>query len=278
MAAKKKRTGKMYHGVIEALFLKYYKTGSKRVTFTRAQLDAVAKAVGEDPSNMPDVLYSFRYRRDLPQRIRDKAPTGMSWIIRGTGLGRYAFEAIPKDRASISPRAGLAETRVPDATPGVIARYALTQEQALLAIIRYNRLIDIFMGLACYSLQNHLRTSVPGIGQVETDEVYVGIDKQGTHYVIPIQAKGGSDKHNIVQIEQDFAMCRSKFPQAVCRAVAAQFMKSELIVMVAFGLQADGTAAIVDEKHYRLVPSDELTDEDLLRYRIESARAADSHN
>lgn len=65
----------------------------------------------------------------------------------------------------------LAETKIPDSTPGIIAKYALNDEQALLAKVRYNRLIDIFTGVACYSLQSHLRTTVPKIGQVETDEI-----------------------------------------------------------------------------------------------------------
>ena len=54
----------------------------------------------------------------------------------------------------------------------------MNDEQALLAKIRYNRLIDIFTGITCYSLQNHLRTTVPNIGQVEIDEIYIGIDKR----------------------------------------------------------------------------------------------------
>ena len=45
-------------------------------------------------------------------------------------------------------------------------------EQELLAIVRYNRLIDIFLGITCYSLQNHLQTTITGIGQVETNEIY----------------------------------------------------------------------------------------------------------
>ena len=70
--------------------------------------------------------------------------------------------------------------------------YAFNDEQALLARVRYNRLIDVFLGIACYSLQNHFRTTVSGIGQVETDEVYVGVDKSGAHYVVPVQAKGAA--------------------------------------------------------------------------------------
>ena len=78
--------------------------------------------------------------------------------------------------------------------------------------LRYNRLIDIFTGVTCYSLQNHLRSSVAEIGQVETDEICVGIDKRGAHYVFPVQAKGGRDLLSIVQIEQDVALSAGKFP------------------------------------------------------------------
>ena len=107
----------------------------------------------------------------------------------------------------------MATTKIPDATPGIVAKYALGDEQALLARVRYNRLIDIFTGVVCYSLQNHLRTFVAGVGQIETDELYVGVDKKGAHFIFPIQAKGGSDQLNIVQIEQDFEVCaRSSLP------------------------------------------------------------------
>ncbi len=61
---------------------------------------------------------------------------------------------------------------------------SFTDEQALLATVRYNRLTDIFTGVTCYSLQNHLRTTVRGVGQVETDELYVGVDRLGKHYAI----------------------------------------------------------------------------------------------
>ena len=113
---------------------------------------------------------------------------------------------------SIVANPAMAETKIPDATPGVIALYALNDEQALLAKLRYNRLIDIFTGVTCYSLPNHLRTTVKGIGQVETDEIYIGIDRRGVHYVFPVQAKGGKDTQNIVQIEQDSRCARQSSP------------------------------------------------------------------
>ena len=147
--------------------------------------------------------------------------------------------------------------------------YALSDEQALLAKVRYNRLIDIFAGVTCYSLQSHLRTTAPGLGQIETDEVYVGVDRRGAHYVIPVQAKGGTDKLSIVQIEQDVAMCATKFRRLICRPIAAQFMEDNLIAMFAFEESEQGMA-ITSEKHYRLVPAEEMTAEDLGTYRNRS--------
>jgi hypothetical protein len=219
------------------------------------------------PKNIGDVVYSFRYRAPLPDSVRVKAPAGKSWIIQPAGRSQYRFVITDESLARIIPNSLMAETKVPDSTPGVIAKYAQGDEQALLAKLRYNRLIDIFTGVACYSLQNHLRTHVPDIGQVETDEIYVGVDRRGIHYVFPIQAKGGSDQLSIVQIEQDFAMCADKFPGLVCRAIAAQFMEDELIALLEFEASA-GKASLVSEKHYRLVPPEDVDQSDLDTYRI----------
>jgi hypothetical protein len=209
-----------YSQIIEAIFSKYFRKGAKEILFERADIVRASQKLRiKLPKNLGDVLYSFRYRTPLPDGIVGKAPKGFEWIIRPAGRGRYKF--VLATQSAILPSKILAETKIPDATPGVISRYKLNDEQALLAKLRYNRLIDIFTGLTCYSLQNHLRTAVPNIGQVETDEIYIGIDKRGVHYVIPVQAKGGSDRIGIVQIEQDFAVCQSKFPGLLCRLIAA---------------------------------------------------------
>jgi len=134
--------------------------------------------------------------------------------------------------------------------------YALNDEQALLAKLRYNRLIDIFTRVTCYSLQSHLRTSVAGVGQVETDELYVGLDRRGAHYVFPVQAKGGKDKLSIVQIQQDVAVCAKKFPS----------LKDAAIALFEF-VEDEGSLRIATESHYRLVPPDQIGPEELARYR-----------
>jgi hypothetical protein len=123
--------------------------------------------------------------------------------------------------------------------------------------VRYNLLIDIFLGLTTYSLQNHLRTHVQGMGQIEIDEIYVGLNRNGAQYVIPVQAKGGSDKLSPVQTMQDIACCRAKFPDLICRPVSAQFMEDGVIALFELIVEAE-RALIVEERHYRLVPSDQI--------------------
>lgn len=216
------------------------------------------------PKNLGDVVYTFRYRAELPPSILKKAPKGETWIIRPAGQGRYRFALVTD--APLAPNPNLAVTKIPDSTPGIIAKYAFSDEQAVLARVRYNRLIDVFLGIACYSLQNHLRTTAPGMGQVETDEIYVGVDKNGSHYAVPVQAKGGKDKLSRVQIEQDFAVCADKLPSLICRPVGAQFMRDDVIALFEFEQDGDDVR-VVSEKHYQLAPPETVTDEDLARYR-----------
>ncbi len=105
------------------------------------------------------------------------------------------------------------------------------------------------------------------MGQIEIDEIYVGLNRQGAHYVIPVQAKGGSDKLSPVQTLQDVACCRVKFPDLICRPVSAQFMENDVIALFELTVEG-GQALIVDEKHYQLVPSDQI-DADLKRQYAE---------
>src|SRR5579864_5966420 len=261
MAGEKNR----YSSIIEKIFQSKYKPGVREVEFERSEFDKFAKQLNIVlPLNLGDIIYSFRYRVALPKGIQDTAGKGKCWIIRPTGKGKYKF-ALIADKP-LAPNASMTITKVPDATPGIVAKYAFNDEQALLAKVRYNRLVDIFSGVTCYSLQNHLRTTVPEMGQVETDELYIGVDKKGAHYVFPIQAKGGKDKLSIVQIEQDFAMCAAKFPLLVCRPIAAQFMDEGVIALFEFESGQDGIT-IASERHYKLVAAKEVSDADLQAYR-----------
>lgn len=254
-----------YTAIIEAIFEQRYRPDAQQVSFSRQDIiDAAGKLGIALPKNVGDVLYSFRYRADLPDSITKYAPDGFEWVIRSVGKGQYQFAL--SANAQILPSRLLAETKVLDATPGIITRYAIGDEQGLLARLRYNRLIGTFTGVTCYSLQNHLRTFVKGIGQVETDELYVGVDRRGAHYVLPVQAKGGTDKLGIIQIEQDIAMCEQKFRGAICRPIAAQFIDSSSVALFVFE-QTDNGVRITAERHYRLVESANLEPDELASYR-----------
>ncbi|MBM3300340.1 MAG: endonuclease [Deltaproteobacteria bacterium] len=263
-----RRPKNRYTQIMEAIFRKHYREGANEVSFERSEIIRVAEDLGVRlPKNLGDVLYSFRYRTPLPDSILEKAPEGYEWIIRPAGRARYKF--VLTTVSAIAPSDILVETKILEATPGIISKYALTDEQALLAKIRYNRLVDVFTGLTCYSLQSHLRTTVPDIGQVETDEIYIGLDKRGVHYVLPVQAKGKGDRIGIVQIEQDLAVCAAKFPQLICRPIAAQLMGDDLIAMFECEQTSQGIR-VVTEKHYRLVQPEGLSPEELESYQRRS--------
>lgn len=259
-----KKQKNRYDAIIERIFERHYSADNCSFDFTREEFEETAIELGiKLPKNIGDVLYSFRYRKDLPEYICATASDGLEWIIEGAGRAKYRFRLAKANR--IVPNESLVTIKVPDATPEIITAYAQTDEQALLARVRYNRLIDIFLGIATYSLQNHLRTTVKDIGQIEIDEVYVGLDKYGRQFVIPVQAKGGNDKHGVVQTQQDIACCAEKFPTLICRAVSAQFMNDDKIALFELTVE-EGDVKIVEERHYQLVLSSEILTSDLETY------------
>ena len=257
-----------YRAIVEDIFFITRDQGDGSMSFKRPQIiEACERNEIRPPKNLGDVLYDARYRYGLPPSVLQTAPEGKEWAIYPAGRGAYRFQLVRQ--ALFAPSAGRAVTKVPDSTPGPIAMYAKEDEQALLAKLRYNRLVDLFTGVVCYSLQNHLRTTVRGMGQVETDELYVGIDRHGAHYVIPIQAKGGADKINVVQIYQDFGMSAEKYPGSIARPIGAQFMPNNTIALLEFAEEGDERdIVLLREQHYQLVPPDQISPDELRSYKM----------
>lgn len=263
--AKREGSTNRYSVLIERIFANHWKNGVKEFIFEREEIETAAKVLGIIlPKNQGDLIYSFRFRVALPDSIRKTQPKDLEWIIEGAGKAKYRFRLVKITR--ILPREDLVSIAIPDATPELIRAYALDDEQALLAIVRYNRLIDTFLGLTTYSLQNHLRTTVKGVGQIEIDELYIGLDKHGCHYVIPVQAKGGKDQIGVVQTTQDIAFATEKFPNMRCRTIAAQFMEHGVIALFELKLERE-QVKVVEERHYRLVPAKELDQKAVRDYR-----------
>lgn len=257
-----------YVQIIEAVFKRYWKKGKTEFTFERGELEQVCGELKiKVPKNLGDVIYTFRYRKALPKSILATQPADRGWLILGDGDARYRFRL--NKLTHIRPTNGLLVRKIPDATPEIITRYALTDEQALLAKVRYNRLIDVFLGITASSLQNHLRTKIPNYGQIEIDELYVGLDSRGAQYIVPVQAKGGSDVLGAIQTIQDLTFCQTekKYRDCIARAVSAQFLTDDTIAL--FETTFDGDeVSIVRERHYKLTDSGEIGAADLKAYRI----------
>lgn len=153
MADKTNKSG-MYNAIISEIFRRHYQEGITNFEFNRSEFIEVAQSLNiPPPKNLGDVLYSYRFRRELPKAISDTAPNSLEWVIELAGQGVYRFKRSPINR--IIPNPHLICIKIPDSTPEMISKYALTDEQALLAKVCYNRLINIFLGITTYSLQNH---------------------------------------------------------------------------------------------------------------------------
>ncbi len=264
---KEKKTNS-YSQILEAIFFEKYRNNTKEIPFKREEIEEAAKSCDTIiPKNLGDVVYSFRYRNSSA-KICNTAPAGYEWTIIGEGSAKYKFILVPINH--IIPNESLTFVKIPDATPEIITAYAQNDEQALLAKLRYNRLIDIFLGVTAFSLQNHLRTYVKEIGQIEIDEVYVAVDKFGAQYVIPVQAKGGKDKSGTAQTIQDYSWASIRLPRLIPRLVSAQFMKNNIIALFELTIQ-DGQVRIVDEKHYQLVEAQDISREELSSYQRRAA-------
>lgn len=254
-----------YATILEKIFTDRHTVGATLIEFERADIRDAAEALDlAAPKNLGDLVYSFRFRALAPDAIAEQTPEGSRWVLRIVAQGRYALRL--EEDVPIAPNPALLAHNIPDATPEVITQYRMDDEQALLAIIRYNRLIDTFLSLTAYSLQNHLRTTVGprrSRHQIEIDELYVAIDARGGHYVVPVQAKSQADRIEAVQAEQDLEFAREKYPLARCRPVAAQFIDDRAVALFELQPDANGVVRIAHERHYRLVPASAITDDDI---------------
>lgn len=111
-----------YRAIIEKLFFDKYVEGAHEVDFDRDDIVAAALALGvAPPKNLGDVVYSYRYRNDLPPAIAAVAPPDAPyWVIRSRGAAEYRFCAVRWNTVTPSPNRSI--TKIPDSTPGFIER------------------------------------------------------------------------------------------------------------------------------------------------------------
>ena len=101
--------------------------------------------------------------------------------------------------------------------------------------------------------------------------MYVGLDSRGAQYIVPVQAKGGTDVLGAIQTIQDLTFCQTemKYCNCIARAVSAQFLADDTIALFETGFDGD-EVFIVRERHYKLTESGAIGGKDLELYRTES--------
>lgn len=254
-----RRTGKVqneenenkdYDQVIIELFQSLYKKGATQLPFFKSDIERVATDLRLSIRNLPDITYTYRSGRSpLPAEILKYG----YWAIDGAGKSKYVFVKMSRAPYFDLPE-DMDRTSIPDATPQILLEYQSNDEQAMLARIRYNRLVDTFTGLTAYELQGHFRTTIAGLGQVEIDDLYLGVNEDGEWSVMPIEAKVGNELLGVVQIRALTLFARSRFPKLRIRPLGIKSLSDGSLLFVEFNDQTEFDAVAPRRyKRYSLI-------------------------
>lgn len=246
--------------VIQRVFQKHWNPGDSEVPFTMDDVrEAIAAVASLRPGyrehNVPDVRYEYASgRRALPDTVNRLGP----WMIQGRGKAKYAFVRLSTS-PTIAVQDGLLTIMLPDATPEIVLEYAGEDEQGLLAKVHYNRLLDVFLAITCYHLQNHWRNFVKGKGQCEIDDLYVGLNTAERQFVIPVEAKCANERLSKTQVVQVVDFARARYPKLIIRPVGVQEMPDGSLLLIEF-TPADhpDEVRIKEQRRYKLVPFAEV--------------------
>lgn len=228
-------TSKVYVPIINRIFTENYVEGATHIDFSLDDIRHAAESLGVQARNPGDVVYRMRARTELPEEIRKAG----FYIIRQIGRGKYRMEKAEGIIIDIDDNPEVIDAL--DHTPLPVRRLlperlSEVDEQGLLTIINYSKLIDHFTGLTVYRLRNHVRKSVMDVGQAEVDEVDVGvaISDDEVPIVFPIEAKAVDDAINRVQISTQVQFARQYFPGHTIRPLAVKVDDDDLVHCLEF--------------------------------------------
>lgn len=72
----------VYARIVQRVFMAHYEEGAEEVLFYRDEIQTTSQEMGlQAPRNLGDVIYTFRFRRQLPPSIQSTAPRDKSWIV-----------------------------------------------------------------------------------------------------------------------------------------------------------------------------------------------------
>ena len=123
-----------------------------------------------DIKNIPDIIYTYRARANLPAEILAHG----NFAVIGRGKGLYAFVSIPIPNRFVLP-GSMKVVPLANQIPQWVRPYMQNDEQGMLTMLQVNNLVAVHLGLqSAFRLQSHLRCGVPSYGQVEVDKLYIG--------------------------------------------------------------------------------------------------------
>ena len=226
--------------------------------FTLDDVRTAAEALKLEIRNPADLIYRMRSRTVLPKEILDKG----FYILRAIGRGRYQFE---KGSSTIFNPLASEIMEALDLTPLPVRRLlpeklADMDEQAVLTIASYCKILDHFTGLTVYRLRSHVRKSVPGIGQAELDAIDVGVALRDDEMpvVFPVEAKAAPDALNRVQIFNMVQYAKHYFPGMIVRPLAIKVDEDSALHVMEFNVATKAAdLKVVKSASYALVLSEQ---------------------
>ena len=222
-----------YDKVLLGVFLNHYEKDATYLRFKKDELEDACRKHGITVRNIPDIIYTYRSgQRMLPAKI---LATG-HWAIEPAGRGVYGFRSLHNPPQFEVPFGDYAPVDIYNSIPEVVEGLLRQDEQSLLTRVLYNRLVDIFTGLTCFHIQNHYRSYIDSMGEVELDALYVGVDKTGKLFVLPIEAKSRAESEMIgrIQVSQMAKLVRQDFAELRRRVLAVKALADGTIAMVEF--------------------------------------------
>jgi len=184
--------------------------------------------------NVPDIIYTYRARADLPAEILSEG----NFAIIGEGKGMYAFVRIPRPNRIALP-AQIEQVDIRNEIPEWVRPYMGNDEQGMLTKVAAADLVAKHLGLRrAFRLQSHMRCGVPSYGQVEVDEFYAGETMNGEHVIIAVEAKDKSpvDLLNISQLFGTSRTLRHQFQHLGKRLIGVKPDLRERICMCEFNV------------------------------------------
>ena len=246
-------TSRVYVPILKEIVRRRYSPGTERIEFTKPDIEAIAEEIGIKIGNAADLVYRMRSRTRLPDEILDLGFT----VLRPVGRGQYSLEVGAEAVVPLPAHEILDHN---DQTPLPVRRLlpeslAELDEQGVLTIIGYCKLLDHFTGMTVYRLRSHVRRSVPNVGQAELDEIDVGVAfrDDDVPVVFPIEAKAADEVINRVQVATAVAYCETYFPGHEIRPIVVKVTYDGVLHFLEFpATTAQADLSVTQSRGYRL--------------------------